>query len=279
MFSFDKFNSKNIKELESKRKFIGNDIIETSKQKMLIEEKNRKNIEKLELAIKNVKRSVNMLNQLELSILIDFRVFSEVVGKIQNKPEFINYSRCGVKFPKYDEKELKETLNTATRLSKCLHDAKLYTSETKILDFSAIGILGNLLLRFTNNKLSKKIQEESIQINEIEKKINEVCNILGNIENIVNNYIILLKKIRVEYQKKFTILKLLINRSRKTSWNDFRDDEKLIFENTILLVGILYNMCKLQLEIDLNENNEISFLNEEEVKKVMIESEKRFEII
>ena len=42
----------------------------------------------------------------------------------------------------------------------------------------------------------------------------------------------------------------MVNDLGKTDWNDFTDKEKLAFENTVLLVSLLFNMCKTNIVID-----------------------------
>lgn len=51
---------------------------------------------------------MDVLGNLELEILKSFEDFTEVFGKIQNKPQFKPYSKDGVNIPKYDGEKLKE---------------------------------------------------------------------------------------------------------------------------------------------------------------------------
>ena len=52
-------------------------------------------------------------------------------------------------------------------------------------------------------------------------------------------------------------VKELVN--QKNDWNDFSSDEKKLVENTVLLVGVLYEMCKVKLVV---ENKDVSQVNE-----------------
>ena len=53
--------------------------------------------------------------------------------------------------------------------------------------------------------------------------------------------------------------------SGKTDWNDYSDAEKKLTENTALLVGLLYSMCKVQLVLQSNSATELNRVNEEEI--------------
>ncbi len=48
------------------------------------------------------------LGKLELEILNSFDEFSNTIEKIQNRPQFKEYNKDGVKLPEYDKEELKK---------------------------------------------------------------------------------------------------------------------------------------------------------------------------
>lgn len=51
---------------------------------------------------------MDKLGKTELYILQSFSEFSDVIEKIQNRPQFKEYARDGVELPKYDKEELKQ---------------------------------------------------------------------------------------------------------------------------------------------------------------------------
>ena len=57
--------------------------------------------------------------------------------------------------------------------------------------------------------------------------------------------------------------------SYKTNWRDYTADEKLIVENTVLLVGAIYAMCKVQLVVNSEEETELNIkvINKKEASK------------
>ena len=53
-------------------------------------------------------KSMDDLGKLELEILNSFDEFSNTIEKIQNRPQFKEYNKDGVKLPEYDKEELKK---------------------------------------------------------------------------------------------------------------------------------------------------------------------------
>ncbi|SFK67358.1 hypothetical protein SAMN05216390_102359 [Lachnospiraceae bacterium KH1T2] len=72
------------------------------------DKRHKKNIKRFEVASSDTNKVMDKLGELELEILHSFDDFSNVIEKIQNRPQFKEYSKDGVKLPKYDKKSLKE---------------------------------------------------------------------------------------------------------------------------------------------------------------------------
>ena len=47
----------------------------------------------------------------------------------------------------------------------------------------------------------------------------------------------------------------------KTDWREFSEKEKLTTENAILLVGLLYSMCKVKLVLKGQDKDELNRVN------------------
>ena len=48
-------------------------------------------------------------------------------------------------------------------------------------------------------------------------------------------------------------------------WNTFSREEKVLTENTVLLVGLLYSMCKVKLVLQAENDGELNTINKEAV--------------
>ena len=62
-------------------------------------------------------------------------------------------------------------------------------------------------------------------------------------------YLASISKVYDVYQRQFNILTYIVDVLDKKDWNDFTNEERLVTENTALLVSLLYNMGKVQLVI------------------------------
>ena len=68
----------------------------------------KRNIERFDETSVSTNNSMDKLGSLELEILHSFDEFSDTIEKIQNRPQFKEYTKEGVKLPKYDKEALKK---------------------------------------------------------------------------------------------------------------------------------------------------------------------------
>ena len=55
----------------------------------------------------------------------------------------------------------------------------------------------------------------------------------------------------------------------KTDWDDFTENERIATQNAVLLVGLLYQMCKVKLVNKTNNENEMNSINRAEVNEAL----------
>ena len=60
-----------------------------------------------------------------------------------------------------------------------------------------------------------------------------------------------------------------MNQGNKTDWNLFTKEEKIATENTVLLVGLLYKMCQVNIVEKAKNENEMNTINKTEIEKTM----------
>ena len=68
-----------------------------------------------------------------------------------------------------------------------------------------------------------------------------------------------LTKVNDVYQKHLGDMRKLIKYQGRTDWEEYSDGEKLMIQNTALLVGLLYKMCKQALVIPAKEKSLTAF--------------------
>lgn len=69
--------------------------------------RHRANIKRFDETSEATNKAMDELGALELDILKSFQEFSDTIEKIQNRPQFKEYTKDGVKLPKYDKEALK----------------------------------------------------------------------------------------------------------------------------------------------------------------------------
>lgn len=284
----------------------------------IAENRHNKNIEKFEKCSEITNKKMDELGELELKILSGFEDFSNVIEKIQNRPEFKQYDKDGVTLPKYDKEELKNTsiqagillgigstaigtaggfasgvISTGTALSSLSGGAATSATltaigggaisaggggmalGTAILGASTLGVgllVGGVLFNFTGGKLSDKADEAYRQMEEAEKKIQKICEYLDELRIIANQYINSLNEVYKKYMECFEYVSYVVNNLHKTNWDEFSRTEKIATQNTVLLVGLLYKMCQVNLVNKSENEEEMNTINKLEVNKSIDES-------
>ena len=283
------------------------------------EQQHQDNIARFEAQNKQTTEAMDTLGKKELEILDSFQKFSDIFDRIQNRPEFKEYSKDDVKIPMYDAEELKEVSVGAGVLLGGLGGAALGTAGgfaaagattaavmafgtastgtaiaslsgaaatnatlaalgggaiaaggggmalgTTILGATTLGmglLVGGIIFNLTGSKLSNKADQAMEQMKKAEKEINQIRLYLVELSNAEAKFEKTLSAVDRVYQRHLEQLGNLVILSGKTDWNLYSDAEKTLTENTALLVGLLFQMCKVQLvlkgerEADLNRIN------------------------
>ena len=138
-----------------------------------------------------------------------------------------------------------------------------------------VGLLvGGVIFSVVGGKLSDKADEAWSQMLKAEDKINEMCNYLNDVDDIAIQYNSSLKTVYQKYLMNFNRIEELVNKQHKVNWNDFTQGEKNATENMVLLVAVLYNMCKLSLVKKAVNEQEVNTINKNEINEMIENSEK-----
>ena len=101
----------------------------------LADSQHKKNIARFEAKSDSTNKAMDKLGTLELNILKSFEEFSNTIEKIQNRPQFKEYTKDGVKLPTYDKESLKNVSVGAGVLLGGIGGAAVGTAG----GFSAVG--------------------------------------------------------------------------------------------------------------------------------------------
>lgn len=137
-----------------------------------------------------------------------------------------------------------------------------------------VGLLvGGIIFNITGSKLSEKADEAWAQANETVDNVNEIVEYFNDLCLAANVFSDALIKVETQYKKRIDTLDYIVNFSEKTQWSEFTDKEKMMTENLVLLVGLLYKMCKVNLVIKSEQKDGLNTVNHFEINKTTSEAE------
>ena len=256
----------------------------------IVIEKYKKNSNRLIRTTTNTTKELEKMEKLQLEILNDTSDFSDVIEMIQNRPQFKEINIEGVKLPELALDDLTiKSKNAGKLLAKYstpeigvsgllvtpeIKNNGFFGHELPFLENSVLGnevelainkLSGVALFQAIGSKESDRIYEMSKEVDKIEEKINQVIPNLDRIKNAANNFCNSLMSVREVYLKEFCIVKGVVE--KYCDYSEFLKTEKMALNNVTLLIGILYQMCKVKLLKTDNMDVEYIELNEEVQKK------------
>ena len=141
---------------------------------------------------------------------------------------------------------------------------------TTMLGISTFGVgllVGGVIFNIAGSSLSNKADEAWEQMKKAERKINKICSYMKDLNDTSIRFDMALSSVNKAYIKHLVCLTFIVETNKKTNWNDFTNKEKLLTENTVLLVNLLYNMCKVELVLVSKNKNGQNKVNTEKVNE------------
>ena len=102
-----------------------------------------------------------------------------------------------------------------------------------------------------------------------EREINIICDYMTKLSQAEKKFEDALKRTSKVYYRYLDMLGDLVILRGHTNWDDFSPSEKSLTENTVLLVGLLYDMCKVKLVKQSTGKNEVNQVNDEEINNAV----------
>ena len=100
---------------------------------------------------------------------------------------------------------------------------------------------------------------------------NKICEYLDSLQGQAYLYYHSLSASNEIYQKYLRTLDSMVNTLDRTDYRTYSEKEKIILENTVLLVTLLYEMCKVKLVLQ-SEDDGINLINYEDTFDMMAKS-------
>lgn len=142
---------------------------------------------------------------------------------------------------------------------------------TTILGATTLGVgllVGGVIFSCAGSKLSSKADEAWKQMLSNEQKINKICSYLFDLQRTAERYNATLLRMRSLYMKQLNKMRNIIESytEKHVNWQNLSSEEQLVIENMVLIVGVLYNMCKVQL-VRKSSNSKQNTINKIEIDK------------
>ncbi len=143
---------------------------------------------------------------------------------------------------------------------------------TAVLGGATLGVgllVGGVIFNVAGSKLSDKADEAFNQALRTKNEVDKIVGYFNELTAAAKPFKDSLTEVESQYRKRLSELDDIVNSSKKTQWSEFTDEEKQVTQNTVLLVGLLYKMCKTTLVLKDQNDEEFNTVNKEEVADVI----------
>ena len=142
-----------------------------------------------------------------------------------------------------------------------------------------VGLLvGGIIFSLAGSNISGKADEAYSQMLKNEKTINKICAYLEDLNDTASSYQRELSRVNRIYEEQFDNLKYIVRRNQNNvgnvEWDQLWESEKKTVKNTVMLVGLLYNMCKVKLVNEKSYGDKLNTVNHVDINEALNNSRK-----
>lgn len=131
---------------------------------------------------------------------------------------------------------------------------------------AGVGLLvGGAIFALVGSSISGKADKAWEEMKKAENEISKIYSYLEDLYYYSSNFYEYLTKINDVYQVEFKKLTFIVDDLERTNYSEYTEKERVILENVVSLVALLYNMCKTQL-VKNTKNNDLNEINKEGIK-------------
>ncbi len=224
---------------------------------------------------------IEHFGQLKTDICSSFSDFCNCIEKIQQRPEFSEIKYDGVELPYLDLKDLETASIEAKKIMQEVVKKQMSWGGIALLgDLSMLSVvtfvalpcfsLSLLAPRLFGEKTSDKEIWEEIESNKA--KASKIIRRLSEIDYAVVDYCDVLELVYSKYELSIKDFQAIVtkhsNAQGTVHWACLNEAEKLKIQNSILFVGLLYEMCKVQLLRVDKKNNSLKINSSSKYKMI-----------
>ena len=129
------------------------------------------------------------------------------------------------------------------------------------------GSRDNANMMHNPESIHKYVADEALkQAERTDKEVNKIFNYLYTLSEEAKRFKDSLEKANNKYEELYRGLDYCVNFAGKTDWYSFSDQEKKNTENCVLMVGLLYKMCKTQIVSRDADGDGLNSINRNEIQ-------------
>ena len=211
------------------------------------------------------------LGDLQIEIIGTFDSFVDAIGKILQRPEGLKNKLSRVTLPDFKPEDLKTLSNN---LQMALAGGAVAGTGVAVaalgVNALALGpgaLVGGVVLCVKGVSLSKKASKNMREAVQIKKDVEKICDYHSQLRGSAGMLYQSMLEVRQQYIPHLSALKTLV--SQKTDYKEYTKEERLLVQNSILLVSLMYDMCKAALVQKAENENCVETVNEKEVKRIV----------
>lgn len=141
---------------------------------------------------------------------------------------------------------------------------------TTMLGVTTLGVgllVGGVIFSITGSTLSHKAEKAYEEMLAAEKEINKICAYLNELNMVATRYHGVMQTVDGVYRRHLNALDAIININKKVDWLEFTPQERLVTQNTVLLVQLLYKMCQVKVVLKADAEGELNSVNKTAVEE------------
>lgn len=216
-----------------------------------------------------VQSALEAAGRTKLVAIDSFDDFADQMAKIQDRPEFNTIECKGVELPTFTADDLKIISNNVALAV----EGVAYAGAGAGLGIAVCGLnvlalgpgmfIGGIGLLVAGGRIKKKAVANHKQAKQLAQDVDTIIkqyDELAEAATLLEKHI---SSVYTQYEKQMAKMKEIL--SKKTVWGTMSKREQTTIENVILLVGMLFKLCKIELIV---KKNKAEVICSEEIKNI-----------
>lgn len=143
-----------------------------------------------------------------------------------------------------------------------------------------VGLLiGGVIFNISGSHIKGKAEKALKQVEANEQKGNQIVSYLKRLQTVADRYDSALMRVNTVYERYLNSFKSFMDSfdCNEVDWNTLSNNQKIVVENVVLLVGLLYEMCKVQIVSKNTDRSGLNSINHDAVNGSIYKADKALE--